>query len=285
VIRRNLFLAIGLAALLAGATLSLIWLGEQRMPSAPGAHAPVERSVLAAARAIPAGTLVRSDDMISVSVPEQDVPADSIAPASETQFLGALVRRDFAANEPLVSSALIKKSDSSFLAAVLAPGDRAVTIAVDPTETASGLVMPGDKVDIVLTAGEGQSGRKVAQTVLSDVRIVAIDQSLSGAAAAAAPVTAYVQSHEMPRTVTLELTAQEAEKLLVAQQLGKIDLVLRPLAVSAAPSPAAVPVWSDELSPVAATRAAPAAAAPAPDAAPAAAKSIEVMHGPKIELR
>ncbi len=106
---------------------------------------------------------------------------------------------------------------------------RAVSIAVDQTSDVSGFVLPGDRVDVLVSlsasveAGGGNGyQRKAAETALRDVRVVAIDQrpdSKDGQAVVA-------------RTVTLEVTPKQSEVLALAGDLGKLSLSLRSLVAS-----------------------------------------------------
>src|SRR3546814_17757548 len=64
---------------------------------------------------------------------------------------GAVVRRGFTAGEPIVSRRVILPGDRGFLAAVLRPGFRAIAIRVNATSGVSGLVFPGDRIDLILT--------------------------------------------------------------------------------------------------------------------------------------
>ena len=103
---------------------------------------------------------------------------------AESEFLGASTRRDLANGEPLAASDLLKLSDRRFLAAVLKPGARAISISVDAAQSASGLILPGNHVDVILTQnlGEvtGEGKRKVvAETILQDVRVIAVDQAIN----------------------------------------------------------------------------------------------------------
>jgi len=175
------------------------------------------------------------------------------------EFLGATTRRDFTEGEPLIAADLLKPSDRQFLAAVLRPNMRAVSIAVDALQSASGLVRPGDSVDVILTQSFGEavsdpSHRSVGETVLRDTRVIAVDQSLSGPARAA-PTERGVFDAEgrLPKTVTLELSEREAEILFVAAQLGRIQLSIRPLAGAGTTrreqKRASAPTWAFDVSP------------------------------------
>ena len=119
----------------------------------------------------------------------------------------------------------MRPGDHGFLAAVLAPGMRAVTIAVDNTTGSAGLIWPGDQVDLILTADRSTKpnlpiGHRVAaETVLSNARVIAIDQQIMQGAVAAPDSQA--------KTVTLEVTEEQAERVSVATRLGRLSLSVR----------------------------------------------------------
>jgi pilus assembly protein CpaB len=114
---------------------------------------------------------------------------------------------------------------------VLRPGYRAVTVNVSASTGVGGFVMPGDHVDLVLSrsiepngAGTGQK-RVIGETVLSDVRVVGVDQrSYDGK-----------KDVVVPQTATLEVTPKGAEVIAVVGELGKLSLSLRSLAASDTP--------------------------------------------------
>jgi pilus assembly protein CpaB len=204
---------------------------------------------------------------------------------TENEFVGAVTRRAFSARQPLTAFALVKPGDSEFLVAALPPGFRAVSISVDATQSTSGLALPGDRVDILLTQsftapGTDASHKSVGETVLRDLRVIAVDQSLSPVAIPAGPLSA-TSEPRMPKTITLEVTDRQAAALLVAEQLGKIQIALRGQPDQAAgPSPEASdgpPIWASDVS--------PALTGPAATSATQSHGPIEVIHGAKIEHR
>jgi pilus assembly protein CpaB len=218
----------------------------------------VKMEVLVAARAIGAGTLLRKED-ISWKASSEIGPGYLLrGQMSEAEFLGAISRRDFADGEPLIASDFVKPGDTRFLTAVLKPTSRALSIFVDAAQSAAGLVLPGDHVDVILTQTfadnvTANAGRRtVGETVLRDVRVIAVDQTLNPPSAVAAANTVTGTDAHLPRTVTLELFERQAEKLLVAAQLGKFQLAVRPLENPSAPLAKAnhvnEPVWASDVS-------------------------------------
>jgi pilus assembly protein CpaB len=147
-------------------------------------------------------------------------------------MIGAVVRKRIATGEPITDGAVVKPGERGFLAAVLEPGMRAVSVPLTPTSSNSGLIFPGDRVDLILTQSlvesksEG-SVRRVSETVLSDIRIIAM-----GAETGDDPQEG--DANEKAKTATLEVTPAQAEKVALLTELGKLSLSLRSLA---APSP------------------------------------------------
>ena len=157
--------------------------------TAEAAPAPVlGAAIMVAAEPVSAGTLLRADDVrwqdwAAGSVPagyfnRTDVSADAV--------IGSVARRNFSADEPLIQGQIVSPGDRGFLAAVLTPGNRAVSVAVDAVSAASGLIWPGDRVDLILTQtfehdDTKPSQKAVGETVLTDLRVLAIDQHLKEA--------------------------------------------------------------------------------------------------------
>ena len=150
--------------------------------------------------------------------------------ASLESMVGAVVRRRLNADEPVTAAQIIKPGQRGFLAAVLRPGMRAVTVQIDKVSGNSGLVFPGDHVDLILTleliGGRNISSRSLAsETILRNVRVIAMGQRVESFASIDAEVA------ERPATTaTLEVAPEHAERINVAQQLGRLALSLRSLA-------------------------------------------------------
>lgn len=221
-------------------------------PPAPPPE-PARLTVLTATRALRAGTLIRPEDVAVQTVAANAIPADAIRAAPETRLAltGAMLRRSYAAGETLIAGTVLQPMDRGFLAAVLAPGTRAVSVAVDPTISAGGLIWPGDHVDIVLTqTTDNQAtapGRRVSgETVLSDLRIVAVDRALvQGAVGDSADTPG---GSTGPKTVTVEVTPPQAERLAVASRLGRVSLSIRPAGPDEPAGEARPAVWAQDVS-------------------------------------
>jgi pilus assembly protein CpaB len=279
--------------------LSVVALGailwrNANVPSTAVANSvqPPKTMVLAAAQALRTGTLLRAEDVHwldwSDAVPagamvrpsQQDRAAQ---PNADLQALssvyGAVLKQRVDPNMPILSTIIVKPGDRGFLAAVLAPGYRAVSIGVNPVSGASGLIFPGDHVDLILTQDfqkgeEPISRRSVSETIVTNVRVLAIDQRLQEASPD--PKTQI----PIPRTVTLEVLPKQAEMINVAVQLGTLSLALRSVPLDAEPVTANGPpvketvesTWADDVSP-----------ALKPPKQPTVVRQTTVMHGGKTE--
>jgi len=262
---RNIMLALGALLLLAGVGLMLIWVNGdtagppprevKQEPQVQEPQAPRE-AMLEAAHALPKGTLLRSGDVTWKDIDPKQVRPGAVlrSSASEADYLGAITRRAFAAGELLQTDDLVKTGDRRFLAAVLKPGNRAVSIAVDAPQSSSGLILPGDRVDVILTQNLGEaasdpSHKTVAETILKNVPVIAVDQRLNMPAKPGAAEA--LQDMRTPRTVTLEVSEKDGHKLFVATQLGALQLSVRPLEVSEtelSDEDRSPPIWAADVS-------------------------------------
>ena len=171
--------------------------------------------------------MAREEDFAVRSVPSDSVPTGAIldTPDARIGLRGSLVRKFLDTGSPVTSQDVLRPRDRGFLASVLAPDSRAISIKVDAESGVSGLIWPGDYVDVVLTQVIDKADlahRTLSETVLHNVRIVAIDQEIvQGGPANNA--TAGKVAH----TVSLQLAPEQVKKITVAEQLGKLSLAVR----------------------------------------------------------
>ena len=196
------------------------------------------------------GTLVRPADLASLAVASIPAGAQEDNPADRASLVGAMVRHGLGAQAPVLAADILRPGDHGFLAAVLAPGSCAASVGVDTVSGNAGLIWPGDRVDLILTqelesAGTPASHRVAAETVLSDVRVIAIDELLARGVAPPA------QAAGLQRTVTLEVNAQQARDIAVATRLGRLSLAVRAAepGTGSTPPAAITTVWAGDVSP------------------------------------
>ena len=191
------------------------------------APAPLTVGYFVAARPLPRGTLAREEDFAVRSVPSDSVPTGAIldTPDAKIGLRGSLVRKFLDTGSPVTSQDVLRPRDRGFLASVLAPDSRAISIKVDAESGVSGLIWPGDYVDVVLTQVIDKADlahRTLSETVLHNVRIVAIDQEIvQGGPANNAT------AGKLAQTVSLQLAPEQVKKITVAEQLGKLSLAVR----------------------------------------------------------
>lgn len=199
-------------------------------PAAPAPVAEAQPSirlqqVLVAARNIDIGTSIGEDTVNWREWPESAVNQGYITrsadPNAMDELKGMLARAPFLAGEPIRSAKLVR-SDRGFLSAVLPSGMRAVAVRVNAASTAGGFILPEDRVDVMLV--RQKNAGSMAETIMENIRVLAIDQNveqIDGDKKA----TMVAQN-----TATLELTPEQAELIVQAQQIGSISLALRSLA-------------------------------------------------------
>jgi pilus assembly protein CpaB len=200
-------------------------------PGAEAAAVPTGPRVLVAKRALTAGTIITADALAFQPWPKELVQDAYFieGEADMNKLLGTVVRYPITVGEPVTQGSLVAPGDRGFLAAALGPGMRAVTVPVSATTGVAGFVFPGDHVDLVLTqdvSGEGEGASlKTAETVLRNLRVLAAAQTTETTTDENGKTVVNQSS-----TVTLEVTPKIAEKVLVAQTIGTISLVLRSIA-------------------------------------------------------
>ncbi len=236
---RNI-LIVAVAVLVAGFTALLVrgYLIAQREAMKPPpvvAEAPQEvgPSVLVAKAKLSPGSFVQASHLEWVVWPKDGVVKGFVVKGERTleEFVGAVARTPVNPGEPIIDQRFAKPGDRGFLAAVLNPGHRAMTVPITSTSGNAGFVFPGDQVDVILTAKYGddpekeEEKRHFAATVLSKVRVLAIDQK-----------TEYAKGEvSVGKTATIEVDPKQAEVVALALQMGQIALSLR--ALSEQPDP------------------------------------------------
>lgn len=209
--------------------------------------------ILVASKKLMTGEKLRPEDVRWQAWPESGAYKGVIRKADQpdTKKLDvyeAPLRRNIEAGEPVTKQALIPdvKGGNNFLAALIAPGMRAVAIAVKANTMAGGFISPGDHVDVLLSYtprvssdddvyAEGVVQRFASQTVLSNVRVLAVDQSAKDEGREA----------KVAKTVTLEVSPEGAEALALATRMGDITLSLRRIGDEAPVTSAATPLTTD----------------------------------------
>src|SRR6266568_6248721 len=192
-----------------------------------GPAAPSTVGYFVAARPLSKGTLAREEDFAVRSAPPERVPAGAIleTPDSKVGLPGSLVRKFVEAGSPITLQDVLRPRDRGFLASVLASDSRAISIKVDEESGVSGLIRPGDYVDVQLTQVFDKANparRALSETVLRNVRVIAIDQEIAQGGR-----STISSAGKVAQTVSLELTPEQVKKIAVAKQLGTLSLAVR----------------------------------------------------------
>lgn len=152
---------------------------------------------------------------------------------AKADYVGSVVREPILAGEPIIARKIVRAGDSGYMAAYLEPGMRAMSIGIGVETSAGGFILPGDRVDVVLTremnndATEGGRNKFDSRTVLQNLKVLAIDQATRVGDDAQTVVGA---------TATLEVAPQDAEALALAVAEGELSLSLRSYADTGGPS-------------------------------------------------
>lgn len=201
-----LFVAIligGIAALMARSII-----GEQQ--GAP------KTTLVVAKQAINFGTALSRENLEEQAWGADSVPEGSFTSIDELTKDGPRVALSLIGkNEPIVKARVTDPGQKASLSTLLEPGMRAVTVRVDDVRGVAGFVMPGDHVDVALTRFDDR--QKYTDILLQNVKVLAIDQ-LAGERQEKAQVA---------KAVTLEVSRDQGQKLILAAGAGSLSLILR----------------------------------------------------------
>jgi pilus assembly protein CpaB len=210
---------------LAAVFVAQMWLSRQdalrskamKVDTKPAAS----RKVVVAKSPLRFGNPLQANMLSEVDWPENAVPAGAFASVNEMLAKGKrIVLAPIEPNEPVLAAKITGPGERATLSAVIHPGMKAVTVRVNDVEGVAGFILPGDRVDVMLTrrAGDG-GGNKDGTTdlVVQNVPVLAIDQLAD-------------QRSDKPtlaKAVTLEVDTVDAQKLTLSAQLGVLSLALR----------------------------------------------------------
>jgi pilus assembly protein CpaB len=225
----------GAAALLLGAVsfwLAHRYLRAQEQAAQQRVTAQYQtREVVVVATDVAAGAALDPAMLAKRAIPERFLASDSLTPELVGSAEGRRLLRPLRRGEVLTSSAL-ESATSPVLSSLIEPGLRALTIPVDESSAAAGLLAPGDLVDLLLVTRDAEStaGAAAVRPLLQAVRVVATGKQtrrVGGSQGADEVDSAYA-------TLTLHVRPEEAERILLALRIGELAVVLRTAADTAA---------------------------------------------------
>src|SRR5262245_9940756 len=201
----------GIAALLAHN-----WLQSRARASTVGVSS---RTIVVAAQPLGFGAVLSSENLIEIPWAAQALPEGAFVSKGDLLKDGRrVVLSALDRNEPILRSKLTQPGQRASLSALLEPGKRAVTVRVDDVRGVAGFVLPGDFVDVVLIGEDPALKREgYSEILLQHVKVLAIDQLASERQ----------EQATVAKAVTVEVTPEQAQKILLATNVGKLSLVLR----------------------------------------------------------
>jgi pilus assembly protein CpaB len=177
---------------------------------------PEMKDLVVAAKPLPVGVTIKPEDVKVIKVPAAHFPNGGVSRVEEV--LDRPVVSNILMDEPVHVGRLAQRGSGVGLAPIIPPGMRAVSIRVDQVVGVSGFVLPGMRVDVLLTGSPPSGEGKVTVTVLQNIQVLSAGQAIEPDA----------RGHAMnATTVTLLVTPQQAEILTLAANEGRVQLVLR----------------------------------------------------------
>lgn len=207
---------LGLAAVL----LTRSYLGREQAQQARTA-APVETvTVVVASQPIARGVALTPQLLKVAHFPKAYVPVGSFRTVQEATAGGVRrALRPIVANEPILPDRITGAGGRTSLSATMTPGMRAVTFRSNDIAGVAGFVLPGDRVDVLLTrsVSDGEKDTTVTQVIANNIKVLGVDQD----------VNENMEKPTIARAITLEVTPQQGQALSLAQSLGTVSLALR----------------------------------------------------------
>jgi pilus assembly protein CpaB len=222
-VRRGNLLILVLALVMGGlaAMMARSWVNNQ----AGAVPAPVSNTIVVAKVKMGFGTQLTRDNVTEIPWAAATVPEGAFRTKEELfKKDGEDVRRvaltPIDRNEPVLAGKITGPDQRGTLSALVAPGYKAVTVRVDDVRGVAGFVLPGDRVDVVLirthNLGSGKKDHS-SDVLLQNVKVLAVDQLANERQ----------EKATVAKAVTLEVTTEDAQKILLASDVGRLSLILR----------------------------------------------------------
>jgi len=218
-IRSLIITMLGIAVAAGSIVASKEFLAVEQATASAEKTTPALVSVVVAGQDIPFGTTIEAHKLTTIQWPAEAVPAgifndySVLIPKAGEEPRRA--RRAMVKGELLLAAKLSDFGEKVTIGQTLSPGHRAIAISVNATTSVGGFVTPGDYVDIVLTSRDQRGLR--ATTILQRIRVVGVDQQTDE----------LNEQAQVARTVTVEVTPAQGQKLALAQRAGTLSLTLR----------------------------------------------------------
>ena len=222
--KRNLIvIAVAAAIGLIAVILANSWFSGKEEEQQATARRMETVPIVVASAPLTFGTQLSTQNVRLQQWPAEAVPAGAFRTMPEALKNDRVALRSIVPGEPILASSVTGTTGRATLAALLPPGMRAASIAVNDVRGVSGFVLPGTLVDVILTRniqGDGATSDDMrSDVVLENVRVLAIDQVADDK----------VTNPKVARTATLAVTLRDAQRLALAEKIGTLSLVLRRL--------------------------------------------------------
>lgn len=219
-VNRNLIFVVVAVVLGILASMSAMHYVHQAAEKAREKSQTRTESVAVPVRNLNKGDVLAEGDLAARDVPVAFVPADAITPDNYQSYVGGVVTMPLSQGVPVPEHAV--ESLANHFSDVIKPGDVAVTMQVDDVNSISGLIVPGDHVDILMTMA-GSNDKAQMRPLLSNVPVLATGQETNG-------TQRDQEGQDSPHTysdITMELSPVDAQRLGVARKVGNLSVWLR----------------------------------------------------------
>lgn len=214
---------IGFAALfgLLAVFLAQTWLNNQEAARIRSLEAnrkaPVaEHTIVVASRPLRYGDQLTASSLRELPWPADALPAGAFAKIADLTAAKRVALIPIDTNEAVLAGKITGPGERATLSAVLDPGMTAVTVRVNDVQGVAGFVLPGDRVDLMLTR-QGEKNTAATDVVIEDAQVLAIDQVADEK----------TDKPSVVKAVTLEVKATDGEKVALASTVGSLSLLLR----------------------------------------------------------
>ena len=209
-----LLFAIGMGGI--AALLARNWLVSHSRTSATAA---TTGTIVVASKPLKFGVVLAADDLTEVPWAATAIPDGAFATKGDLLKSGQrVVLSAIERSEPVLRSKISGPGERAALSTLLPVGKRAVTVRVDDVRGVAGFILPGDFVDVVLIGEDGSQRREnYSEILVQNLKVLAVDQLASERP----------EQPTVPKAVTLEVTPEQAQKILLATNIGKLSLTLR----------------------------------------------------------
>ena len=205
--RPMLILLLALVTGLVAVLIASRWISSNKVETTP---------IVVLAKDVPMGSVIAADMLQVVDWPKKNLPIGSFT--DNRKPVGRVTTAALIRGEPLLDARLASEGTKAGLSAIVTPGKRAMTVAVNDVVGVAGFVLPGTHVDVLInTRSDGPNGKPISKIVLSQILVLAAAQEVDRNASK--PV--------VTNAVTLEVTPEQAEALDLARSVGTLSLVLR----------------------------------------------------------